>query len=722
MSKAYSAVEALHHWYTHTTTISDPRCVRTVRTTTLDVPYLTRSFHFLSFPFSSSLLSCSHIHRLAIMPAPVKSQSQNAKPNAKPAVAPAPDVKSQAQKKLPAPPAPQTDKQKKEADQATKPTLESDSKMPPLPKHVPRRSSKPFINWFQRKLAGTVRARRVSDPDSPHSPTSKANIRSGSLREKPRRASAPQNPSVPPLSVRIRSKTESKQTHARKISTVSSIPSRRPASLDGVSAADSSAAPTTESDDGRRSSLARDSLWSPTSHLEADEDASLRPLPPTSPPSPSPSHSSSSYLSDPRTFRSMTASTKPTTLLSVDLTGGMAHIAQAPPTPTTPTRLQTHLRSQSTGPGTAGSITFSAIPPASPSRPSSSTSASPAGQYVLHAPQHTAHHPRNNPRPSSPPEDDASVLTLASSAFAMPGARIGVSALALSGRTSVADDSISHLSHGVGAGGDSTSHFLLSELDDERDLLGREYGDMDASVRALRPRSSRRGSWESEASKWSASASLALTGATGMTSQSPISHVGPRSLWTNGSYRTGGLSVDHGDVSICDDHGDGETEGNDEETEGEETSLDEKSSAPEPSSMSTSVREIRSVSTRTAGDDVSGVSSPVVSVSTDDTSTPPATPMGVLTAEALDTQATEQSEPIEPSKSTMATPKPSPLPLQTHDAMPDIAATIQSLGAVTDQEEDAGHSATSDTASPTTADYETDHFQTPLTTPLPQAE
>ncbi|EPT03568.1 hypothetical protein FOMPIDRAFT_1141685 [Fomitopsis schrenkii] len=648
------------------------------------------------------------------MPAPVKSQSQNAKS----AAGPAPDVKSQAQKKQPTPPAPQTGKQKKETGQtqATKLARENDSKKPPLPKQVPRRSSKPFINWFQRKLAGTVRARRVSDPDSPHPPTSKASIRSNSLREKPRRASAPQHPSGAPLSVRIRSKTESKQTHARKISTVSSIQSRKPASLDGVSAADSLTALTTESDDGRRSSLARDSLWSPTSHLEADEDASLRPLPPTSPPSPSPSpsHSSSSYLSDPRTFRSMTASTKPTTVLSVDLTGGMAHIAQAPPTPTTPTRLQAHLRSQSTGPGTAGSITFSAIPPSSPpSRPSSSTSASPAGQYALHAPQHTAHHPRNNPRPSSPPEDDASVLTLASSAFGMPGARIGMSALALSGRASVADDSISHLSHGVGAGGDSTSHFLLGEMDDDRDMLGREYGygDVNASVRALRPRSSRRGSWESEASKWSASASLALTGATGMTSQSPVSHVGPRSLWTNGSYRTGGLSVDHGDVSISDDHGDGESDGNEEETEGEETSLEEKSSAPEP----------HSVSTRTAGDDVSGISSLVVSVSTDDTSTPPATPMDALT-EIGDNHSTERSELAEPSKSNMATPKPSPLSLQTHDAMPDIAATIRSLSAVKVQEDGTEYSATADAESVTTADYETDHFQTPLTTPLPQAE
>lgn len=688
----------------HHTTISDPYYVHAHclpgPSTTLLVP--SEFILSTSTPLSFSALA------LTVMPAPVKSHSQNAKPPAPPA----PNAKSQVQKKQSTPPAPQTDKQlKKEADHANKLASEGDSKKPPLPKHVPRRSSKPFINWFQRKLAGTVRARRVSDPDSP---TSKASIRSNSLREKPRRASAPQHPGQP-LSVRIRSKTESKlQTHARKISTVSSIHSRRPASLDGFSAADSLAALTTESDDGR--SLARDSLWSPTSHLEADEDASMRPLPPTSPPSPSPSpsHSSSSYLSDPRTFRSMTASTKPTTVLSVDLTGGMAHIAQAPPTPTTPARLQAPLRSHSTGPGAVGSITFSAIPPSSPSRPSSSTSASPAGQYAYYAPQHTTHHPRNNPRPSSPPEDDASVLTLASSAFGMPGARNGMSALALSGRASLADDSISHFSHGVGTGGDSTSHFLLGEMDDERDMLGREYGDVNASVRALRPRSSRRGSWESEASKWSASASLALTGATGMTSQSPA---WPRSLWTNGSYRTGGLSVDHGDVSISDDHGDGETDGNEEETEGEETSLDERLSAADPHSVSTSVREIRSVSTRTARADVSGISSPVVSVSTDDTSTPPATPMDALTT--TDTHSTEQDELAEPSKSNMATPKPSPLPLQAHDAMPDIAATIRSLGSVSIQE-GAGHSATPDTESVTTADYETDHFQTPLTTPLPE--
>lgn len=332
----------------------------------------------------------------------------------------------------------------------------------------------------------------------------------------------------------------------------------------------------------------------------------------------------------------------------------------------------------------------------------------------MHAPQHTAHHPRNNPRPSSPPQDDASVLTLASSAFGMPGARIGMTALSLSGGVSVADDSISHLSHGVGAGGDSTSHFLLGELDD---LLEKEYQDVDASVRALRPRSSRRGSWASEDSKWSASASLALSGVTGLTSHSPVSHAGPRSLWTNGSYRTGGVSVD---VSVSNDHGDDETDGNGEETEGEETSLDERASIPDVRSLSTSVREIRSVSTHLAADDVSGVAIPNVSVSTDDAPTPPATPMDALSQQA-DAVSTEAGGSSEPSKSAMATPKPGPISLQAHDAMPDISATIRSLGAVKYQENTERDGA-ADSASVTTADYETDNFETPMTTPLPQPE
>lgn len=57
--------------------------------------------------------------------------------------------------------------------------------------------------------------------------------------------------------------------------------------------------------------------------------------------------------------------------------------------------------------------------------------------------------------------------------------------------------------------------------------------DADASVRALRPRSSRRGSWESEVSKWSARIRVGTP-----------SLVRDRSLWTANSVRTGAFSGD----------------------------------------------------------------------------------------------------------------------------------------------------------------------------------
>lgn len=77
------------------------------------------------------------------------------------------------------------------------------------------------------------------------------------------------------------------------------------------------------------------------------------------------------------------------------------------------------------------------------------------------------------------------------------------------------------------------------EADDERaDEERYRYGDVDASVRALRPRSSRRGSWESEASGWSAR----VNGATGSIMGTP-NGVEKKSLWTSGSHRTGARSV-----------------------------------------------------------------------------------------------------------------------------------------------------------------------------------
>lgn len=406
-------------------------------------------------------------------------------------------------------------------------------------KKLTRKSSKPIINWFQRKLAGTVRSRRASDADALR-PRNTTNARPP-LKEQHRRSSVP---AVPPLPIQHSNQKNSKHFASQgKKPNPLPLSKRNTISLDGSDDFSSlHDGRTIDSTEDYRSSYARESMWSPTSLSvrEADEDASVRPLPPSIPPSPSPSHSSSSYLSDPRTFASMAASTKPTTLLSVDLTGGgMAHIAQAPPTPTLPShRLSPQTRTHSTSPSAVGSITFSPLPAAS-SRPTSAVHGSgPRGAVThgsLNAPQHTTHHPRYNPRPSSPPPDDASVLTLASSAFGIPGARNGTNGLI--GRRSLADDSISHISGGIGIG-DSTSHFLSGELDGDDDRLlneGDRDGDVDASVRALRPRSSRRGSWESEASGWSAHLGAGAPSAPR-----------DRSLWTTGSIRTGARSLNLG--------------------------------------------------------------------------------------------------------------------------------------------------------------------------------
>ncbi|KAJ7507567.1 hypothetical protein B0H11DRAFT_2218403 [Mycena galericulata] len=301
-------------------------------------------------------------------------------------------------------------------------------------KKASHRSSKPIINWFQRKLAGGSSLVKAKRAENQHPVDSRPQSRPGSI---PLRAT----------NHNFTQRDEDGEMYANDLAS-------------------------------EHSSIARDSAWSPTSALEADEDASMRPLPPSSPPSPSPSPSSASYVSDPRTFKSMAASTKPTTLLSIDMNGnGMAHIAQAPAAPIN----RLHVRSSSTNTtspvvGSGASITFSALPPS-----------------PVSAPLHTAHHPRNNPRPSSPPLDNASVLTLASSAYAMPN-RAGVNTPGWSSAPpSALGDSLSHFGGSITyMDAESTSHYLLGD------------DDVDASVRALRPRSSRRGSWESEASRWSA--------------------------------------------------------------------------------------------------------------------------------------------------------------------------------------------------------------------------
>lgn len=154
----------------------------------------------------------------------------------------------------------------------------------------------------------------------------------------------------------------------------------------------------------------------------------------------------------------------------------MAHIAQAPPTPSTTSHAPLPLprfSTSSTGASNSNSVTFSSLPPNSRSENGGGTLSG-----GLQAPLHTSHHPRYNPRPSSPPQDNASVLTLASSAFAFPGVLLN------------------------NWFGDSQSQFGLETSSQPGELEDIQIED--ASVRALRPRSSRRGSWESEASGWSA--------------------------------------------------------------------------------------------------------------------------------------------------------------------------------------------------------------------------
>ena len=368
-------------------------------------------------------------------------------------------------------------------------------------KKVPHRSGQPIINWLQRKLGGSARARRIPDGNSlgvaqKTIPNTKSHLgvsTASTSRPSGRTVSSP----WPQVTLATSQRQAALNPHRRTLS--SGVSQRRTISLNDAETEHNHSLLSGDDDnldDSTRSSLARDSMWSPASALEADEDASLRPLPPSSPPSPSLSNSSSSYISHPQTFRSIAASTKPTTVLSIDLLpAGVAHIAQVPVTPVSQIspRHALHARSSSTGTngglvGSGGSITFSAFPlsPQSASHPPSSThpnltssNSALLGHHVhgLQAPLHTAHHPRNNPRPSSPPLDNASVLTLASSAYAIPGARTAIGSLGsatLSGLIG-GGDSISHLGGSVlgDLEGENTSQLLADDdrLEDRKSVV-----------------------------------------------------------------------------------------------------------------------------------------------------------------------------------------------------------------------------------------------------------
>ncbi|TIB70365.1 hypothetical protein E3Q22_02666 [Wallemia mellicola] len=126
-------------------------------------------------------------------------------------------------------------------------------------------------------------------------------------------------------------------------------------------------------------------LKRPDSLSGADEDASLKPLNSTKSLTFTTNSSSQSVDTnnsddiESKTFISK-ASTKPTTVLSLDAHDGVAHIAQAP----SPSLSQQNMPSTSYN-------------------------------HYNHPPMYTRPQIHNNPRPLSPPNDDASIMTLASS-------------------------------------------------------------------------------------------------------------------------------------------------------------------------------------------------------------------------------------------------------------------------------------------------------------------
>ncbi|KAF9498505.1 hypothetical protein BDN71DRAFT_1587521 [Pleurotus eryngii] len=524
---------------------------------------------------------------------------------------------------------PQKAKPQEQPPQQSTSRMKALPQLEPKPKKAPngRRSSKPIINWFQRKLAGKVKTKRTENAAPFIDNRTKVPSRNGQ-----RVASSPF-----PSSAVVAGRGQGKLEASVKRKTIS---------LNGEDDGRGDIHSDEDEDDEARS-FDGSSTWSPNSQHEADEDASVRPIPPSAPPSPSPSRSSSSYLSDPRTFRSMAASTKPTTLLSIDLNGGgMAHIAQAP-TNATPPQAQRlpHIRTSSTGGGpallnTGTSITFSALPPSpsSQSRPASLQAPQSIAQQssngpIVHVPLHTSHHPRNNPRPSSPPLDNASVLTLASSAYAIPGLRPGIGTSAPPSAMIGGGDSVSHFGGGASmafADAESTSHFNLG--DDER----LDERDVDASVRALRPRSSRRGSWESEVSRWSARI---------QPGPGTPSLVRERSVWTTNSVRTGALSMDR--VEQDEENLDGQLEGGTTETEAPPSSGLEAS--VHTSDSTTPASTTPAISTELAS--LAGSQPPSKASHSSNEDPPPAvvTPAVVDEVAASQTKDTETSQPF-PSK------------------------------------------------------------------------
>lgn len=124
-----------------------------------------------------------------------------------------------------------------------------------------------------------------------------------------------------------------------------------------------------------------------------------------------------------RVSRDGSTSTKPTTCISFDSGPGIAHIAQGPHRNTSHRSASQHSLTQMGGGESIPDIHTSEMStPVPPTSPTFTSPASPPQPVLglLQAPKHTNPHPGHNPHPSSPPDPDASTLTLASSHFALP--------------------------------------------------------------------------------------------------------------------------------------------------------------------------------------------------------------------------------------------------------------------------------------------------------------
>ncbi|WVQ98703.1 hypothetical protein IAU59_005834 [Kwoniella sp. CBS 9459] len=108
-------------------------------------------------------------------------------------------------------------------------------------------------------------------------------------------------------------------------------------------------------------------------------------------------------------------SASPASPASHEDVGGSGNSSPTPPTPTTPTS------PISAFPSPAHQEHVAVQPGPSSSYPASDTNnvGDHHHRHLVQAPKHTNPHPVHNPRPSSPPDDNASMLTLASSTFGL---------------------------------------------------------------------------------------------------------------------------------------------------------------------------------------------------------------------------------------------------------------------------------------------------------------